>query len=121
MEYLDSHKKDLGRSVRDKAKSLREVVQDPEKIEEAKEAYKRQREGFRKSINTGRPSTQSRNTLEMLRENIFDDPDPDDINRVFQSALVSESSSNVPPRTSSPSDTEAIRNHGVLSAIEEEE
>lgn len=121
MEYLDSHNNDLGKSVRDKAKSLREVVSDPNKIEEAKEAYKRHREGIRRSINTGRPSTQSRNTLEMLRENIFDDLDPGDINRVFQSALVSETPSNVSPRSSSPSDTEAIRNHAILSAIEEEE
>lgn len=72
--YEDQYQVDQGRSVRDKAETLLSFLNHPEKVEEAKEKYKQQRESVRKSIGTGRPSTTSRNTLEMLRDNIFDEP-----------------------------------------------
>lgn len=72
--YEDQYNVDQGRSVRDKAETLLSFLDHPEKVEEAKEKYKKQRESVRKSIGTGRPSTTSRNTLEMLRDNIFDEP-----------------------------------------------
>lgn len=74
--FLDQYSVDQGCSVRDKARSLLSYVKNPEKVEEAKQEYQRQRENVRKSIGTGRPSTTSRNTLEMLRDNIFDDYEP---------------------------------------------
>lgn len=75
-EYIDSNKKDKGQSVRDKAQSILELINDPKKLEQARKAFKKQRYGVRNSIGAGRP-TASRSTLEAYRESIVEDSDDD--------------------------------------------
>lgn len=87
-QLVDSAQHDQGKSVRDKARGLLYVLADPARIEETRANYAAQRESVRRSIGHGRPSTQSRNTLELLRESLFDDPDPTDLNGAFQSAAT---------------------------------
>lgn len=114
-KYLDSNNHDQGRSVREKAKNLLDVLDSPERIEETKKNYKLQKENVRKSIGNGRPSTQSRNTLELLRESLFDDPDPTDLNGAFESSTTQTA-----PKAPGV-DSEQPRMVGaMLSAIEEE-
>lgn len=96
LQQLKDHKstdasgRDQSKSVRDKARGLLYVIADPERIEQTRANYAAQREDVRKSIGTGRPSTQSRNTLELMRESLFDDPDPTDLNGAFQSAAAEQ-------------------------------
>lgn len=83
-KYLDSSNNDQGRSVRDKANALLLIVNDPSRLDETRENYLKQRENVRNSIGNGRPSSHCRNTLEMMRESIFDDPDMSDLNGAFR-------------------------------------
>lgn len=94
--YVDQHNVDQGRPVRDKAQSLLSYVKNPDRVQKAKEEYRKQRENVRKSIGTGRPSTTSRNTLEMLRDSLFDDQELDTLSPVASPSNMPSAALKIP-------------------------
>lgn len=70
--YCDSKNIDQGKPVREKAKALLTLVNDPDNLEEERQKFARQKLEVRTT--TGRSSTSSRHTLDLVRESLDEGP-----------------------------------------------
>lgn len=69
--YSDSKNIDQGKPVREKAEALLSLVSDPDNLQEEREKFAKQKLEVRTT--TGRSSTSSRHTLELVRESYMDE------------------------------------------------